>query len=324
MILIGHSDFHKGKNLDLINIVHGRNIKDYREYHKIVYNENLKRICIADSYRGDIISGVADTSCFISEHNETYKHFHLLGVYNLKVLTALFRLNKLGIANLVTSDSSTHIQSAMGKLYHHQSNAHSPEERMIYGVSYRAKVKEVTPHRHLPCSCPVCSRLKYVDILSVLTGALPPFLLMNHNMFEIDRYVKMMNDLSDQMDDKQWRDLVKDQLRGDNQSRATLKALDFLEALAQDGVDKARKKFSAYLSENQLLSSPPVYFDLNGTEIKVEDDNEWVEKIDGILKKYESNIEKSHGKRKKVQSGKHVVFSRQKKQKGIRVKKVRS
>jgi queuine/archaeosine tRNA-ribosyltransferase len=232
---------NKKPNVELINILQGGNHDQRMEFLKIVDNPAIDRLAVP-AYRDSTISDTASILRLVTAKRK-FKHYHILGVYNLLKLAPIIRIaNQRGIP-LVTSDASTPIQSAVNKIYHHQQSIFEPEKRLIIGN--RENIPSV--HNFLPCSCPVCSAVKYMGILGALDNQSISNLLSIHNIWEINRYTNMMNELAQTLSDADYKSVVKHQLK--SRSSDTLLALDMISLYFKEP-DAALRRYARYFSKN--------------------------------------------------------------------------
>jgi len=232
---------NKCDNLELVNVVQGHTFEERIKFLDIVDNPDINRLAFP-GYRGSIVSGVADVLRLLT-HKRKFKHYHVLGVYNpTKLLPIIKAANITGNKALVTSDASTAIQGAANKVYHHQQGIYEPAKGLIIGN------KGLIPSVNaiLPCSCPVCSVIKYINVLGFLDTQLISNFLALHNIYELGRYTSMMDELARTVDDKEYYSVVKHQLKG--RSPDTLAALDMI-SLFQKDKSKALNDYSIYFTK---------------------------------------------------------------------------
>jgi queuine/archaeosine tRNA-ribosyltransferase len=243
---------NKAPNVELINVIHGRTYDQRMEFLKKIDTPDIDRVAFG-GYRGSVVSCTADALQIFSGKRK-FKHYHILGVYNLLKLIPIIKManTKMLKKTLITSDATTPIQSAVNKMYHHQQSIFEPAKRIPIGH----KIAVYNPYTYLPCQCPVCSSIKYLNILGFLDGQLAASLISLHNIYEINRYTKMMEDLAKNADDKEYKTIVKHQLK--SRASETLAALDLISAYI-DNPDKALKKYSLYFTKTKgLFEGVPV------------------------------------------------------------------
>lgn len=246
---------YKAPGVRLMNVFHGLSQDHKRRFRNIVEVEGINAVSISDIYNKNIHAGIRSVWDILLTGTQ-YDHYHLLGIYNIAILPLFIRLANLPRFQkiLFTSDASTHLQSANSRLFHIQRAIDRPMERLRTGVlSSRNHCRPLTDFNTLPCACPVCSRLRYSSIFTVMKGAASTFLLMMHNAFVTVNYVHDMNQLAATLDWVDYRNLVADQLKNHKSAiKDSLSALDYLRELSELGPDKADKRYHYYLVENMF------------------------------------------------------------------------
>lgn len=309
--------------LEIVNVSHGFTLEQQLKYIAEVEIEQSKRIALSDVYRTSILEAIDLISRVIYKIKDRYDHFHILGVYNLTILPALILMaNKYPIKHM-TTDASTHLQSGINKMYHHQSLPETAMRRIPIGKKNGEATRAVSSsHKVLPCSCPVCSSLKYFDIFSMLDGSTLSFTLAQHNLFEISRYTKFMNSMARDLSPQDYIKLVESQLKGRGNIKETIHALHYIYEAAEAGnPDKVRKKYSSYFTSNGLFKDT-VASTLFGEDEVIEeyDPKDKATRIDKVLTMYEDHHAKERKstvlkKKGKEKTGRSVtaIFSKKKK-----------
>lgn len=233
---------HKKPEVELINIIQGWTFDQRMKFLDIVDFPEIDRLAFG-GYRGSPVSEIA-AILQLTNGPRRFKHYHILGVYNLLKLPAIIKVANLKGAPFFTSDATTPIQSAINKRYHHQSSIFDPERRIDIGRN-----SAVNEFNYLPCSCPVCHIVKYMSIFSVLESQLVSNLLTLHNIYEIKRYTKMMDSLAANLTDKEYKDVVKHQLK--RRGEGTLAALDLI-ATYNDDPKKALKRYAMFFPKGEV------------------------------------------------------------------------
>ena len=244
-------------HVELMNVVHGSNTEYMKQFHDIVYDDRCKSLCIANMYAGSLVHTVCDAMEAVEFTEGQYPHYHLLGIFNPLVLLPYIRyansehFKKRGA--LLTSDSSSHIQGAISYTYFHQADLSTPLKRRAIGV--REKAAFPSPNRLLPCSCPICSTIKYTDVLSgMVPGAMLNFLLTWHNIFESNRYVNQLDDVAKTLSDADYTEVAKAQLSESRYAKDGLKALEFVHEVMKSGsLPKTKTKFHYWFDFSRLL-----------------------------------------------------------------------
>ena len=244
----------------LFNVIHGAsfNVDVFNRVRDIVEDDRMDRVCIPGLYFGNLVSGFNTLFDFIGR-GKKYKQIHMLGVFNISQTICLAKLASLPGMPYITSDASTHLQGAS---YHTHFN-----QRSISGALERNPIGIRTPYGKTPslkktfqCCCPVCSTLKYVDILGALEGTPTMYALATHNMIEGTRYLRYMYDLAKSTTFDEYREIARQQVggRGSTIANEVDAALRFIEVYANEGLEKARKKFASYIVRGELFNTKSI------------------------------------------------------------------
>ena len=247
----------KGLNskTEIMNVIHGLNEKEQVEYHKAIFDPDLKKVSIAGMYRRSIFHATDLVyKLMFSDVGKHYDQVHILGVFNNKILPVyiwMFKLlNKSSKTHkLMTSDASTAIQQALSRTYllitEYDQSYYYQHLGLTNQRGHAKSINIPSAFRTLNCCCPVCSAVKYTDVFSFFHGRALIDALTIHNMWQMCQYGDYMNTMAQSLDFKDYRELVKRQI-GKRAPRDTLDALDFVQNAYIGGVDKAEKKFSIY------------------------------------------------------------------------------
>jgi len=283
----------KSNNLELINIFHGINDADVTAYRDICEVDGVDRLAIGGAYWFGAL-GAIDRVLFYILNGKKYKHYHILGVMNILHVVLYMRIASKGFAPLITSDSSTHLQNAVTKGYLFQpfiSHQFKP-------IDIGDKENFPAPHNHLPCVCPVCSTIKYADVLRILSGNLAAFLLMTHNMYVTNRYLKGMHSIIQTATTRELKELMGFQFKSRNQFVAdeTLRGLDFIDLVQQEGLETARSRYAFYMkglkiapvAPNKLLDNAGNSFSRdNEMLVDKQSQAEYIQRISKVVEAYE-------------------------------------
>ena len=286
---------NKCDNLGLINIFHGVDEEAGAVYRDICEHPDIDRLAIGGVYWYGALGAVDRVLSFI-QTGRSYKHYHILGVMNSLHVILYMRLAAKNFAPLITTDSSTHLQNAVTKGYLFQPL-----------ISHQFKPWDIgdtenfpSMHNELPCSCPVCSSLKYADVLRVLSGNVIAFMLMMHNIFATNRYLKAMETIVQESTTKDLKRLLGHQFKSRNQflSDETARGLDFIDTVEHEGLQSARERYSYYLkglnvsmsSNNQLLAPGGTSFvrDDSSDVLAAKNSDTYVKRIQGLVARYKS------------------------------------
>lgn len=238
---------HKANHVDLLNILHGATNEEAEEYREIVERPDVDRLAMAGLYRRGIVSG-ADYIWNTTRNGQRYKQYHMLGIFSNSHLAMMVAAANLGDnPPHITSDSTSHIQSAKNRTYHYHLDVYKTHGRALFG----AKGSIPNVHNTLPCHCPVCETVKYSDVLGFLPGQMMMSLTSVHNAYTFIKYTQMLQDACRQLPWAEYVELVTAQLSHlkSRDSKEVLMSLDFLYRAAHDGLASARKHYPTQIKQ---------------------------------------------------------------------------
>jgi len=175
-----------------------------------------------------------------------YKQYHILGVFLAPYMPLLVKIANTGSMPHITSDSTSHIQSAANRAYHFQFDITSTSKRLPIGS--RATLPNT--NRVLPCQCPVCKVLKYTDVLGFGIGRFTTELLALHNALEMTRYTDQLQEACETLTHEEYKNMALTQLKGHPQMKEIRQCFDFVE-IAAESHGRAQKKYSALLNRRR-------------------------------------------------------------------------
>jgi hypothetical protein len=229
--------------LEFMNVVHGVTLDAKLRFHERVHDPRIRRLALGGSYFDTVMSSIANVLMLHRAVGENYDHYHFLGVTNLFQVLTYMRMAHHKLLPFATSDSSTYYQKGASKEYLIQ-------PRMTDNVSHLnigQRDNVCTPFNVLPCSCPVCSNLRYTDALSNFGGSSISSATAFHNAWRYNEYLKAMGTIIDWPLPKLAK-LLTQQLGKRASLKEGLKTLEFVDAVAEIGLDKAIKKFQYFLN----------------------------------------------------------------------------
>lgn len=238
---------HKAPHVDILNIVQGVTNEEAAVYRDIVEREGTPRLALGGVYRRPLIPGIDYVldSIFTSKHR--YSQYHILGVFGVSHVASLIAISNLGDnAPHVTSDSTSHIQSAMSHSYHHHYDFYKSHKRIAFGL----KGTSPNVHNQLPCQCSVCSIVRYQDILGFLPGQMIMNLAAIHNAHVFNKYTRMMQDAIQSLSYHDFVALVVKHIAHNNSDEAKNAriALDYVNRYINDTPKAAKHKYKEFLS----------------------------------------------------------------------------
>ncbi len=238
---------NKRPGLELLNIIHGAVGKEMDTFRKIVERPDIDRLAVGGIYFGSILSSI-DRLCAIMTGGQRYKHYHALGIANITQTIPLMRLSGSDIAPLITSDSSSHLQAANGRKYYKPNGTEALPEVLFYADAggYHPGGNQL-----LNCTCPICSVVKYTDVLSMVNSNTITLLLVYHNLFSIQMFQKSLYDRVAGVPVGEAKDALRTLFGNSKAKRKQLQeffhTLDFVDMVKTSGLADARKEFAFYL-----------------------------------------------------------------------------
>jgi tRNA-guanine family transglycosylase len=177
---------NKRDDLELINIIHGMEPHLYKPYRDMIERDDIDRVAFGTARREDNpLKGVRKITDLLTMPGRRYKQYHVLGISDIVKTIPIMWLAKMGVAPLITVDSSTHVRNAANGMYLAYSTVRSPLQKLEVSRKYTHPSRLST----LPCGCAVCSRLKYSDTFAFIPGALMSRVLTFHNLLEYRKYM---------------------------------------------------------------------------------------------------------------------------------------
>lgn len=267
---------HKRPDLHLMNIFHGDSLEAVNKFRSIVETDEIDRVSIGGAYYQTLMNSI-DIICRIMTTGRQYKHYHALGVGNIRQIYPLMRMASKGIAPYITSDASTFLQEAMNKGYFLCPSIEQPPRHYVIGDM----TNKPNAGQTLPCSCAVCSAIKYMDVLNSFTGNILAFLLMYHNLFRFTQHTQAMYDIIDTATKDDLKALLRSQFQTRrNGQDETLACIDYVDAFADGGADYAARTCAYFLTDANGESELPSLF---GASSDVVDDEEEPEVFNNSL-----------------------------------------
>lgn len=283
---------HKTDELELLNIFHGFTDEDTKMFSEIVDDPRINNLAVGGAYFLTTLQSV-DRLVGITQKYRPFNMYHVLGVSRITQVVLFMRMAALGIAPLITCDSSSWIQAGITKGYMHHPAIGEPMRSIQFGDTDNFP----TEFNLLPCNCPVCSSIKYADVLRTLGGTSMPFLISYHNFWAMNQYFHAMEKLTRTLDSKSLKELLALQFKGRNQVLAdeTIRGIDYLDCVVEHGLEEARRRYRPYLKKsmvNALSGFSRSIFDSEDAEMKeimlTADKNqaEYAARIDKVMANY--------------------------------------
>ncbi len=235
----------ESKGVELLNIFHGHTLEQRRAYRKIVEDKRITRCAIGGMYRHSLLTGINIVYDLV-ETGMRYKQYHALGIFGSLHIPALVKAANSGTKPHITSDSTSHIQSAANKAYHFQFDIFHTSKRLPIG----SRGSTLNTNKILPCQCGVCRVLKYTDLFAFSSNRFSLELLALHNAIEMARYTAQLQEAAQSLPKKEYNAIVYAQLKSHPQLKQVQQAMDFMDMADAHGLEAARKKYANFLDVN--------------------------------------------------------------------------
>jgi hypothetical protein len=306
---------NKADHLELMNVVHGKKVEDYVRFHEVVQTDKINKVSVGAMYSGSVIESLSNFIAMDrSPEFKQYNHWHLLGIADPRVIIPFVRYIELAKqpGRIYTSDSSSWLQGTRVGEYYNQRNINESLDRIFLG---RKKLSHyaIEPNRYLPCSCVVCSRVKYSDIFGSIRSSQVFCLWSYHNMLEMVRYFGHLAENARTMDSKQFKELIKEHTKPKHLKEVQA-SVDYVETILNEGLEKANKRFQFFMIENHLYRNDEDMHHFSYVEEGVIENRKLMKSnILKCLEGYENKQGISHGKstrekKKKGEKGKRDYF----------------
>lgn len=227
--------------VELINIIHGNTVEERMLHNEIVYNDKITRCALGGFNRMKLLTGINLIFELTSRMN--YKQYHVLGVFSVPYIAALVKIANTGKFPHITSDATSHIQEANAGGFFYRANEAQMMIRMPMGT-LGGSIQNCA--MHLACNCPICSTIKYRDILAFSHSRFFTF-LATHNMGKIAEYAASLEHACRNLSPEQYNTYVCGQLRKNAQLRELEMTLDFIDIVNEKGLKHAQAKYKNYL-----------------------------------------------------------------------------
>lgn len=234
------------KGVALYDLNHGMDLKDRKVFldvtEKYDPNDGIALAGTSSKARGEygvaahIVNGVVGIAYVLARSKGRYKTAHILGTTTPFYMFAFHFMTKTGFFPHITSDSSTYAQAAMMNTQ----LTSVPGQSIIY----RNTLPKSDVLYSSPCSCPVCSMVKYSHHLVVNARA-----NMVHSLYHfayMDSLVSAMTDdfIAGKITMKDLEDVVSPVAFKHAHFKGTI---HFLQDLVTMSFDKAYKKNQTFI-----------------------------------------------------------------------------
>lgn len=305
----------ESKGAELINIFHGTSVEHRKMFRETVEDERISRVAMAALHTRSLVSAVNEVYNTVHGSKYRYKQYHALGIYISSYIPMLVKLANSGEnPPHITSDSTSHIQSARNKAYHFQFDIYHNSKRLPIGT--RGSVPNTG--KLLPCQCRVCQVLKYTDILAFGPLRYVMELLSIHNAIEMQRYAEQLQEACIALPPREYNRLVETQLKNNIELRQVKAACDFIDIASNEGLKAARSKYKNFVDmarqtgevkTARLFDTTP---EINASEERVNHTNKILDMMEPAIKEWKakhkkgkvSKAKKKHSKKANSKKGK--------------------
>lgn len=298
---------NKSPHIELMNIFHGNTAEDKKMFRETVERPDITKLAVGGSYFDTLLNSI-DNLLSIITTGQRYNHYHVLGVSNILQVVMLMRIASKFPGVLLTSDSSTHIQKARTKEYFCHTTLMESPNYLILGAKNSLPSLDT-----LPCQCAVCSRLKYIDILSMLDGSVMNVMLGAHNIYSHMQHIKTMGPIVSELASHDLKVLLKRQLRSRKGLVETLNGIDFIDCVAAEGLAAARKKYRVFLGRPVILNTKSLFDDPNPDVNAFQNSEATIKHVETLIKNFSANVEQMasiHGKKVLKKDKTHRVIQK--------------
>lgn len=245
-----------GDNVELVDIFHGRTLKERQLYRSVVEDgdQDLNRVAMGGAV-GSAISTLTSTDYFLDTvlTGKTYSQYHALGVTSSNLFPVLIVLGEYGDnPPHITSDSTSHKQAGLNRKIYSQAKM-----GMLRMNDLGLLLGPPNVNWELKCSCPVCRTVKYRDILALLPGQFALSLMSIHNIHETNNYINYTKTALKELPKNEFMDYLKatHATNSSTVSKDLIHAVDYTFRAIEDGLPKARKRYQTKLAAYEGKSS---------------------------------------------------------------------
>jgi hypothetical protein len=311
----------ESKGSELINIFHGTTVEQRKMFRETVEDERIDRVAMAALHTRSLVSATNEVYNTVHGSSKRYKQYHALGIYISTYIPMLVKLANSGEnPPHITSDSTSHIQSARNKSYHFQFDIYHNSKRLAIGS--RGSVPNTG--KLLPCQCPVCRVLKYTDVLAFGPLRYVMELLSVHNAIEMTRYAGQLQEACLQLKPREFNKLVEMQLKSHPELKQVKASLDFIDIASSDGLKAARAKYInfANVARSSVDRQTAGLFAVldekkeSKAEEKIKHTNSILDQMEPAIKEWKSANGKTKKKKLKAKEKSSKVKTKSKKAKG--------
>lgn len=236
-------------DLRLVNIFHGFRPEIYKMWRGEVERDEIDIAAFGFPRKGtNQLGGIRKVVDMMTMPGKKYKHYHILGISDLVKILPLMWLAKMGVAQTITADSSTHVRNAANGKYILYHTVRSPLQKIEVSRSFSR------PSRYsmLPCGCPVCSRLRYTDTIPHIPGSLMTRVLTFHNLLEHMKFFNQLNQIVNEVSSiNEFMKELKWSITKDRHEEARI-GMQIAEVGVQYGMKELDRRFGYHVHQSVL------------------------------------------------------------------------
>jgi len=252
----------------LLNAIHGFTAEQVREWAKHVDDDRFHGWCAGLDSVTTFLAGLRTTLIAIKEFPKKHYHTFGLGGAALRIPVAAW-LGKY--TDSLTSDSTTHMSALKWRVYFHLSPMGGIEKIRV-GKGKREKTYSKTGKvqsdsgppritmdmRPLPCSCPICSRVKYPVFFSLPAGSGAATALNVHNMWTTANHARTWGQLAEKCETSEeyieaWAASKGVGLKDASMVDSKI-IVKYIETAMEAGIDVADRRFLSVIGDDAAVA----------------------------------------------------------------------
>jgi hypothetical protein len=254
---------HWNGEVKLLNAVHGFTLKQAREWAKSTDDDRFYGWAAGQDNVQSFLAGLRTTLVVMKEFPKQHYHTFGLGGAAVRIPIAAW-LGKY--VPIFTSDSTTHMASVRWRVYFYNTPL-GDIEKVRLGKSKREKTKSKTgvvqsdggpkrifqDMRPLPCSCPVCVRVKYPVFFSFDAGAGSGTLLNVHNTWITAQHASSWSELAARSSVGEYLEAIALSKESTAISSDIKIVIKYIEYVMKHGLDEADRKYKAAIGGDEAI-----------------------------------------------------------------------
>lgn len=274
----------KRKDLKLLNVIHGFTLEQVRDWAKQVQRDDTYGWAVAPDNQNSQMANLRNLLVAIKEFSDdNYKQFHIFGTGGKVITPVLAWLSKY-VPN-ITTDSTSFLKGLRARKF-----IAIDLDGGLYNVDMGNNATIVPGNStQLPCSCEMCSRVRYWEVYSYDANTKSPHLLTWHNMATTCLFVEFWNRIAEisssaaEFIDYIYRIVGSTGMnKAEYYTRTISSSVKYIECALNEGLEEGDKKFQYDLSEGNAFSLTNVSNPLGDFEEDHKEENKDKEKSSGL------------------------------------------